>query len=160
VLLTSGHSDTTASALVGMFYFLTSHPIVYKKLQCTLDAVFPSGDAEYANLAASYVPYLDAVINETLRLQPPVPVGPPRETPPEGITVDGVYIPGNTIVSVPIYSTSRDERYYERPLEFIPERWTEECPELVKDKSVFMPFTLGELLSSSAVVTMANEWAG
>jgi cytochrome P450 len=62
------------------------------------------------------------------------------------MTVDGVYIPGNTIISVPMYVTSRDERYYERPLEFIPERWTDEMPALVKDDRIFMPFTLGQYL--------------
>ncbi|KAJ5864891.1 uncharacterized protein N7529_006807 [Penicillium soppii] len=35
-----------------------------------------------------------------------------------------------------------DERSFERPDEFIPERWTE-CPELVKDRSVFIPFLIG-----------------
>jgi hypothetical protein len=38
-----------------------------------------------------------------------------------------------------------DERSFERPDEFIPERWTE-CPELVKDRSVFIPFLIGETL--------------
>jgi cytochrome P450 len=43
-----------------------------------------------------------------------------------------------------MYVISRDERYYERPLEFIPERWTDELSELVKEERVFMPFTLGQ----------------
>jgi cytochrome P450 len=43
-----------------------------------------------------------------------------------------------------MYVISRDERYYEWPLEFIPERWTDELSELVKEERVFMPFTLGQ----------------
>jgi cytochrome P450 len=137
-------SDTTASAIAGFFYYLALYPAVYKKLQHTLDGYFPGGDAEYTNAVGSRIPYLDAVIHETLRLQPPAPIGPPRETPPEGLTIDGVFIPGCTTISVPNYTINRDERYYGSPLEFIPERWTEERADLVKNKNVFIPFTLGE----------------
>ena len=39
-----------------------------------------------------------------------------------------------------------DERYFERPTEFIPERWLADGrPELVKDKRAFAPFTIGSL---------------
>jgi cytochrome P450 len=60
-----------------------------------------------------------------------------------GLTIDGTYIPGDVIVSVPIHSIHRDPRYFLQPLEFIPERWTSESPELVKDKRAFVPFSMG-----------------
>jgi cytochrome P450 len=156
VVIVAG-SDTTASSIAGFFYYLTLYPAVYKKLQRTLDEHFPGGDTTYTNAVGSRIPYLDAVIHETLRLQPPVPAGLPRETPPEGLTIDGVFIPGYTTVSVPNYTINRDERCYGSPLEFIPERWTDERPDLIKIKNVFMPFTLGEFTCSHFFGLFADE---
>lgn len=89
------------------------------------------------------VALLDAVINEVMRLHPPVPSGTQRMTPPEGLWISGRFIPGDTIVQVPSYTVFRDERSFEFPNEFIPERWTSR-PELVKDKSVYIPFNIGK----------------
>jgi len=137
-------SDTTASAIVGFFYYLTANPRVCHKLQHILSEAFPAGDSEYRAAAAAEIPYVDAVINETMRLQPPVPANLTRTTPKEGLTIGGVYIPGDITVSVPTYAIHRDRRYFERPLEFLPERWTDQ-PELVKDPKAFIPFSIGIL---------------
>lgn len=42
-----------------------------------------------------------------------------------------------------MHTIQRDERYYENALEFIPERWTVEKAEMVKDKRAYAPFSLG-----------------
>jgi len=142
-LVILGGSDTTASSIGGLLYYLTANPRVYHKLQSTLDAIFPGGDAEYDYFKGTNIPYLEAVINEILRLQPPIPCGPIRTTPREGLVIAGEYIPGDICISIPIYGIHRDPRYWEKPLEFIPERWTEEMPDLCKDKGAFMPYTTG-----------------
>jgi len=49
-----------------------------------------------------------------------------RVTPPNGIQVDEVHIPGDTNVFVPVQLIQRDPRYWPKPLEFIPERWSEQ----------------------------------
>jgi cytochrome P450 len=79
-----------------------------------------------------------------MRLHPAVPSGVQRETPPEGITLpDQRYIPGETLIYMPIHTLHRDERYFTSAAEFKPERWTDEAPELIKDKRAFMPFGTG-----------------
>lgn len=79
---------------------------------------------------------------ETLRLKPPVPSGLSRLTPPEGIQVDGVFIPGKTVVSVPTYAIQRDPRYWgPDAAEFVPERWMN--PEVTTEKAPFIVFTRG-----------------
>ncbi|KAL5585544.1 hypothetical protein FOVSG1_014933 [Fusarium oxysporum f. sp. vasinfectum] len=90
----------------------------------------------------SELTYLQACIDETLRLFPPVPSGLQRMTPPEGLRVGDIFIPGDTIVTVPSYTLYRDERYFTAPDDFVPERWTTN-PEMVKDGSVFAPFSFG-----------------
>jgi cytochrome P450 len=44
---------------------------------------------------------------------------------------------------MPIYCLQRDPRYWADPLEFLPERWTDEAPEKIIDKRAFMPFNVG-----------------
>ncbi|EAA66961.1 hypothetical protein AN8338.2 [Aspergillus nidulans FGSC A4] len=85
-------SDTTSGALANAFYYLAKHPAVYKKLQAELDNAFSSGkqSPKINNETLRKLPYLEAIINETLRLKPAVPSGQPRQTPPQGLQIDEV----------------------------------------------------------------------
>ncbi|PYH65784.1 cytochrome P450 [Aspergillus vadensis CBS 113365] len=90
----------------------------------------------------SKLSHLNGVINETLRLLPAVPTFGTRVTPPEGLTIAGTFIPGGTKICAPRYTIGRLESAYERPNEFIPERWY--CQEeLVRDRRAFAPFGVG-----------------
>ncbi|KIY02691.1 uncharacterized protein Z520_01156 [Fonsecaea multimorphosa CBS 102226] len=131
-------SDTTAAALANTFFYLARNPTVQQKLQKELDTIFPAGEKDWTYEKAKF-PYLDNIINESLRLKPPVPGGLPRITPPQGLQIDEIYIPGDTIVGVPVHTLQRDPRYFERPLEFIPERWEQ----ISTEKSPFFPFSKG-----------------
>ncbi|KAL2152874.1 hypothetical protein VTH82DRAFT_4029 [Thermothelomyces myriococcoides] len=136
-LIVIAGSDSVAAALSHVFYHLAWDPSLVKRLQAEFDAL---PDISHDNLMT--VPLLDAVINETMRLHPPVPSGTQRVTPPEGLWIKDRFIPGNTIVQVPSYTVFRDERAFLYPNEFIPERWTTR-PELILDKSVYIPFNTG-----------------
>lgn len=67
-----------------------------------------------------------------------------RVTPPQGLQIDEVWIPGDTIVVIPQWVIHRDERYFLRALEFLPERWLAEKGRLIKDERAFFPFQIGE----------------
>jgi tryprostatin B 6-hydroxylase len=116
-------------------------------------------DGEFLHSKIAHLEHLNGVINEALRLYPAVPSALGRLTPPEGIIIDGVHIPGGTHILCPMYALARcmysagfhsrielekciAELAYERPHDFIPERWYK-SPELVKDKTAFAPFSLG-----------------
>ncbi|UNI22116.1 hypothetical protein JDV02_008036 [Purpureocillium takamizusanense] len=122
VLIIAG-SDTAASAITNTLYFLAKYPAVCEKLQQLLKVIFPAGDTDWNYAKVKAIPYLDYIINETLRLRPAAPIGFLRETPPQGLQVDDVFIPGGTIVSVPTWAIHRDSRNWERPDDFVPERW-------------------------------------
>ncbi|KAF4773091.1 benzoate 4-monooxygenase cytochrome P450 [Colletotrichum scovillei] len=141
ILITVAGSDTVAAVLSCLFMELARHPKEYRKLQDEVDEYFRGHDKpEHA--ALSKLRYLQACIDESLRLHPPVPSGVQRMTPPEGLQVDDVWLPGDTIVFVPSYTQYRDARFFERPDDFIPERWINQ-PELVKNASVYVPFSTG-----------------
>ncbi|CAI7641908.1 unnamed protein product [Penicillium pancosmium] len=130
-------SDTTAATLTNMFFHIASEPSLQTELQAELDAL---PDLSQDKMAG--VKLLEAVINETLRLHPAVPSGTQRMTPPEGISIGDRYIPGDIMVCIPPHTMFRDARVFERPQEFLPERWTTH-PELVKNPSAFIPFNAG-----------------
>ncbi|KAJ6012324.1 hypothetical protein N7522_002679 [Penicillium canescens] len=136
-LIVVAGSDTTSTTLSHLWFHLAGDKSLTQKLQKEIDALEELNDD-----AISKIDLLDAAIYETLRMHPAVPSGLQRVTPPEGMTIGKTYIPGNTIVQVPFYTMFRDPRAFERPTEFIAERWTT-SPELVKDKSVFIPFNTG-----------------
>ncbi|MGE5336142.1 MAG: cytochrome P450 [Nitrososphaerota archaeon] len=65
--------------------------------------------------------YLDAVVQETLRLRPPVPVV--VRTLLEPMTLGGYELPAGTTVAPCIHLIHRDPRWYEQPRRFLPERF-------------------------------------
>jgi cytochrome P450 len=103
------------------------------------------------------VTYLDSVINETLRLKPPIIQGLPRETPAQGIHVGETYIPGNVIVSVPTILIQRDSRWWKQPNEFIPERFTERKVEMETADAPWIPFQIGEPSSTVRFVATNGD---
>jgi cytochrome P450 len=146
-------SDTTGVALANAFYYLAKHPAVYKKLQAELDQAFPqtANPADFTNETLQRLPYLGAVINETNRLKPAVPSGQPRQTPPGGLQVDEMWIPGDTIVVIPQHVIQRDDRYFPSGADFIPERWLEKKGTLIVHEEAFFPFQTGERTSTPSI---------
>ncbi|KAM3514035.1 hypothetical protein MY11210_002352, partial [Beauveria gryllotalpidicola] len=135
-------SDTVAVTLQNLFYELSINPDAQRKLQQEIDAN-PDGIDECDPARLAKLGYLQACIDETLRLWPPVASGTQRMTPPEGLQVGDALLPGNVIVQVPAAIMHRNKEAFPRPNEFIPERWTTK-PELIVDRSVFFPFSAGK----------------
>lgn len=91
------------------------------------------------------IPYVEAIINETLRLKPAVPSGQPRVTPPGGLQIDEVWIPGDVNVVVPQYILQRDNRNFPEADKFVPERWLAENKKtMISNEQAYFPFQLGE----------------
>lgn len=82
-----------------------------------------TGPPSYADLAK--LPYLQACIDECLRLVPPIVQLRERLVPPEGDEIDGVYLPGGTAIGFNMEALLRNECFGLQPEEFRPERWLE-----------------------------------
>jgi cytochrome P450 len=93
-------SETTANALSGMLARLIYNPDKYEKLCKEIRAAFKEeSELNYERL--SELTYLNAVIEEGLRIHPPVPTGLLRTVPEAGDTVDGYWVPGGVSTSSP-----------------------------------------------------------
>jgi len=99
-------SDTSSSALTHILYHLAKEPHIVAKLREELGPDYtPGSQTEVRDIHDAK--YLNGVINEALRLHPPVPSGLLRQTPPEGIMVGDTFIPGGVTVSTPTWSMGR-----------------------------------------------------
>ncbi|KXS14789.1 cytochrome P450 [Gonapodya prolifera JEL478] len=136
-LLFAGH-DTTGNALTWALYRLAVHPEVLAKLRQEVDNVLPA-KTSFSDLERA--PYLNAFIKEVLRVHPSA--GFTREVMDEGgVVLGGVrLLKGTEYWFIPPLIHNQ-ERYFERALEFIPERW-EEGSKLFMDPRAYFPFSLG-----------------
>ncbi|KAK8119093.1 benzoate 4-monooxygenase cytochrome [Apiospora kogelbergensis] len=149
-------SDTTSNTLTYLIWLVCKHNDVRVQLMEELDTLADS----YEDSDLKKLPYLNHIIDETLRMYSSVPAGLPREVtahcsyfpsffranvlltnvcqvPPEGIEFCGHWIPGGTTVSAQAYSMHRDEVVFPNPLRFDPSRW-ERPTQAMKDS--FVPF--------------------
>lgn len=136
-IITAG-SETTATSLAATTFFLLSKPKTLQRLQDEVRSAF-TASADINQLTTGPLSYMLAVIEESLRLFPPIGFGLQRNSP--GALVDGTYVPKGvcqashsiavdrlltirqTVVSTAGYSVAHDKRYFLEPYEFHPERW-------------------------------------
>ncbi|KAM0431326.1 hypothetical protein ACHAPT_005300 [Fusarium lateritium] len=105
-LIVVAGSDTTAVTIISLFYELSQHLDVCSQLQKEIDEYKKEHkQSDYAFLA--HLKFLQACIDETLRLHPVVPSGLQRMTPAEGLQIGDIFIPGDTIVQVPSHTVQR-----------------------------------------------------
>lgn len=131
-------SETTATVLTGITFFLLKNPETMRKLVKEVRETFTSQDMIKSDSTAR-LKYLNAVIEEGLRMFPPLAIELPRECP--GTMVDGHYIPKGVSVSANTYFVARDPRHWSDAESFRPERWIGEG--FGDDMSVSHPFSIG-----------------
>ncbi|EGN99144.1 hypothetical protein SERLA73DRAFT_181973 [Serpula lacrymans var. lacrymans S7.3] len=126
VLAIVAGSDTTATTLSNLFCLMMKNPTVYYRLQAEIDKYFPVGENALDTTDHPYMSYLNAVINETLRLFPPVLSGSQRAAArgSGGRAIGPYYLPEGTNAFMHFYSVQRDPRNFSpMPDAFWPERW-------------------------------------
>lgn len=139
-------SETTATLLIGVTYYLLHQPETLRHLQEEICNAFTSSKDINTDSTAA-LPYLAAVIEEGLRIYPPAPMGLPRDCP--GATIDGYYVPKGAVVCVSGFVATHNEEYFTDCDEFHPERWLPSShplynPRYENDyKDASKPFSLG-----------------
>jgi cytochrome P450 len=85
-------SETTATLLSGVTYNLLRNPETLKKLVDEIRGAFAT-EEEITLIGVGQLKYLLAVLDEGLRMYPPVPVGLPRNVPEQGAVINGKFVP-------------------------------------------------------------------
>ena len=112
--------------MMAVFYYLLKDPSTFAKLRQEIDDAVRDGRlSPWATWKESQdLPYLDACIKEASRVHPPIGFPLERIVPKSGITIDGVFIPGDTRVSMNPWSVHRSkEMFGEDADQWRPERW-------------------------------------
>jgi len=121
VIIVAG-SETTVSVLSGTTNYLVKNSDKLAHLVAEIRGSFQS-ESDITLTALKDTTYLNAVIQEGLRLCNPTPVGLPRIVPPGGGMVSGYSLPENTFVNVHPLTLSLSEKFFHDPQGFHPERW-------------------------------------
>ncbi|KAI7733769.1 hypothetical protein M8C21_015232 [Ambrosia artemisiifolia] len=137
----SGGTETSASTVVWAMTLLIKNPDSLKKAQQEVrNAIGMKGKVEEDDLYK--LNYLKAVIKETLRLYPVLPLLIPRESR-DRCVLEGFEIPKKTLVYINAWAVGRDPKCWERPEEFEPERFMDSSVEYKGTNFEWIPFGSG-----------------
>ncbi|KAH7848452.1 hypothetical protein Vadar_002872 [Vaccinium darrowii] len=133
----SAGTDTSSVTIEWAMSLLLNHPNVLDKARAELDAIV--GENRLADESdLSKLPYLQNIINETLRLFPAGPLLVPHESSDDCI-VGGYDVASGTMLLVNAWAIHRDPKVWEDPTSFRPERF-----EVGENQAYrFMPFGIG-----------------
>lgn len=145
------NSQLSTIAVTSAVYFLLQQQQPSTHLQHLVEEVRSrfQTESDISVAATASLPYLDAVIYETLRLHHPTPGSMPRITPRDGIIVDGLFLPGDLVVGVTLRNIHLRPENFHRPLEFHPERLLDPSDSRYNQDfagdllGAFQPFSMG-----------------
>lgn len=129
-----------------MTYYLCKNPSVKANIIKELETMFPDnldGHDPVPFTTLNKLSLLEYVETEVLRLHPPIGYAMPRDTPPQGAEICGIYVPGGVAVGVPAAIIGRNPTVYRNPDEFDPYRWTDEKANTALMKTCFLGFGVG-----------------
>jgi len=150
VIFMAGH-ETTANALAWAFYLVSQSPRVARRLEAELHTVLGGRVPQLEDL--SRLAYTRAVIEETLRLYPPVPLLG-RTAKREGTLCGATLRRGDILVVAP-WLIHRNRDVYEAPDHFIPERFLPGVAER-PSKYAYIPFASGPRVCPGLAFAMAE----
>jgi len=118
-----GGTDTTLMTTEWAMYELAKNPEIQERLYQEIQEV--CGDDTVTEEHLPQLPYLKAVFHETLRLHSPGPILPPRFID-EATTLGGYQVPAGAELIINIYGCNMDEKEWESPYSWRPERFLDE----------------------------------
>jgi cytochrome P450 len=130
MILAIAGADTTAATLEVLTYHVLSDKEMFKRLRAELDQAIPDPTQFPDPVKLDNLPFLNALIEETLRLYPSATHRQDRLAPDEDLVYEypdgrSVTIPRGTVVGMTAMLVNRSPLWYENPDEFRPERYLE-----------------------------------
>ncbi|KAK4487637.1 hypothetical protein RD792_005710 [Penstemon davidsonii] len=133
-------TDPTASIIVWAMTALVKKPSAFKKAHEEIRGLVGKKDRVDGD-DIDKLPYLKAVVKETLRFYPPAPILPRATT--KRCIIDGYEIEPKTIVMVNLWDIGRDPEYWDNPNEFLPERFLNSTIDFKGHDYGLIPFGTG-----------------
>ena len=154
-------TDTSAATVIWTMTELARNTGVMRKAQDEVrEVIGKKGQVEESDLLQ--LQYLKFVVNETLRLHPPLPLLLPRETT-QHCEINGYHVSPRTRVFVNVWAIGRDENAWENPEEFNPDRFSESSVDYKGHDFQFLPFGAGRRIcpginfgTATAELALAN----
>lgn len=134
-------SETTSSTIEWALTELLTNPESLNKAKAEL-AQAVGADRTFEEDDIDNLPYLKAVIKETLRLHPPIPFLVPRRAM-EDTNFQGYHIPKDTQVLVNAWAIGRDPEVWDEPWSFKPERFLGSTVDYKGQNYELIPFGAG-----------------
>lgn len=152
-------SDTSAGTVRAVMLNVVTNACIYKKLQTEIDSSIKAGQisSPITDAEARRMPYLQAVIREGLRINPPASGAMFKQVPPGGDVIDGKFLPGGTQIGASPLSIQHSKRIYGIDADlFRPERWIEATAEKVAEmnSTVDLVFHYGKYQCLGKVVAL------
>ncbi|CAO2188526.1 unnamed protein product [Urochloa humidicola] len=139
-------SDTIAITVEWAMAELLRHPSAMAKARAELDGALSGNKQEAVEEAdVARLPYLQAVVKEAMRLHPVAPLLLPHLAVEDGVEIGGYAVPKGSTVIFNAWAIMRDPAVWERPEEFVPERFLDNVELRAKDFE-FIPFGAGRRL--------------
>ncbi|KAI0537722.1 cytochrome P450 [Xylaria digitata] len=140
-------SDTTSITLSAILYYLLRHPDCMRKLRSEIEEFRAAGlvSDSFGFKETQQMPYLQAVIKETLRVHPATGLPIERVVPEGGATVCGRFFPAGTIVGINSWVAHRNTQVWGADADtFRPERWLiSDEEQLAAMNRQWIPFGMG-----------------
>jgi cytochrome P450 len=135
-LLFAGH-DTATSTVSFLFYELARHPAIVARLVAEQEVELRDGCPSAEQLSSGELPFLEQVLEETLRKYPPAWIGPRRSREP--FEFEGVPVPGRAFVNYSSWASHHLPEVFPEPDRFRPERFSPEARAALP-KGAYVPF--------------------
>ncbi|GLV43368.1 Cytochrome P450 12a5 [Carabus blaptoides fortunei] len=138
-----GGTDTTSRTMGNLLYLLAKHPDVQEKLREEVRRVVPTKQTAVTKEKLNNLPYLRAVIKESMR-HTPIILSLVRKVSKD-LVLSGYQIPKGTDIMLEQIPLAWNEKYFTDPKQFKPERWmrSTESNGLKPNAWVFLPFGFG-----------------
>uniref|UniRef100_A0AAT9UTJ8 Cytochrome P450 6PZ30 n=1 Tax=Maconellicoccus hirsutus TaxID=177089 RepID=A0AAT9UTJ8_MACHI len=134
--------ETASTNICYLLLELAQNPSIQEKVRNEINTVLSTNDGQLNYDDLKKMTYTDMVIDESLRKYPPLAVLFRRTSKNYKIPDTDIVLPADTPIAISSYGLHHDEKYYDNPEEFRPERFTEE--EKAKRPSfAYLPFGQG-----------------
>ncbi|XP_034242352.1 cytochrome P450 6k1-like [Thrips palmi] len=131
--------ETTSTTTSFTLYELAKHPDIQKKLIEEVDGVMAKHNGQPTYDAIMEMPYMEMVIQETMRMYPPVPFLTREANVKRTLPLTDLTLEKGTTLMIPVIGLHHDPQYWEEPDRYNPLRFTEEAKK-ARPNMVYIPF--------------------